>query len=216
MTENKPAKLDCMYKLAWNLENALTMVDEDWVLTDEAIALISEAKMDITQKTENIFKFFRFLESQVTIMKDEKKYIDKKKKTIENNIEKIRKLMQMWLDTVWVETDKKWKKTQKIKTLKWSVYYTFKENVSFDSEEIEEKYINKKIKLSFSDDFTLELLLEKCPELVEKTEIEETDFELLRFDYDRAIKNNSEEWNEKIEVPKWIKIWEDKNLCVRK
>jgi hypothetical protein len=170
---------------------------------------MSEAKMDITQKTENIFKVLRFLESQIWIMKDEKKYIDWRKKSIENNIERIRKLMQMWLDTVWTETDKKGKKTQKVKTLKGSIYYIFKENVSYNNDEIDKSYIIKKKKIVMTDEFSLEKLLEMKYKWVKEVGCDEIDYEKLRFDYDRAIKNNDE-------APKWITIWEDKTLCIRK
>jgi hypothetical protein len=58
-------KLDCMYKLTKVFQEAIEMTDSDGVLTEEALILMSEAKMDITQKTENIFKVLRFLESQI-------------------------------------------------------------------------------------------------------------------------------------------------------
>lgn len=216
MSENTPVKLDCMYKLAKNFEDALEMVDEDWVLTDEALAFISEAKMDITQKTENIFKILRFFEWQVEMMTAEKNYINSKQKFRKNDIERIKKLLKMGLDTVSVEEDKKGKKTQKIKTLKWSAYYTFKESVSYDSEKIDKSYLLKKKKLKFSDTFTLEALQKVAPEMVEEVETEVVDYEKLRFDYDRAIKNNEDPENQSVEVPEGITIWEDKTFCTRK
>jgi len=178
-------KLGSMYELTKSFETALEMVDEDWVFTDEAIQLIAQAEMDITQKTENIFKVMRFLQSQVDMMKGEKKYIWTKQKYVENNIERIRKLLALWLDTIAPETDKKWKKSQKIKTNKGSVYYTFKENFEYDVEQIPEKYRIKKKKIKMNDNFSFEKLLEMKYEWVEETEYEEIDYELLKFDFER-------------------------------
>ena len=212
-------KLESMYQLTKTFEQALTMVDEDWVLTEEAIELISKSEMDITQKTENIFKITRYLQAQVDMMKEEKKYIWTKQKYVENNIERIRKLFALWLDTVPVEVDKKWKKSQKIKTNKGSVYYTFKENYEYNTEEIPEKYKLKKKKIRLADNFTIEKLQKAAPELVEEIEYEEIDYELLKFDYERAIKNE-DGWDfqdqEEAEVPKWIIQVESKTLNVRK
>lgn len=207
MTEWK--KLDCMYKLAKSFESALSMVDEDGVLTEEAIDLISKSEIDITQKTENIFKVVRFLESQVKLMTEEKSYINWKQNIIKKNIEKVRGLMKLWLDTIWVEVDKNWKKAQKIKTLKWTAFYSFKEKVEYKKEEIDKSYVIKKTKLKPSEDFTLEKLQELAPELVEVVEYEEIDYEKLEFDYKRAMKNGED-------LPEWIDIIEEKTLSLRK
>ncbi len=212
MTENK---LWSMYELTKTFENAISMVDEDWCLTDEAVALISWAKMDITQKTENIFKVIRFMTAQVEMMTAEKSYINWKQNTVKKNIAKIRELMALWLDTVWAETDKKWKKTQKIKTLKWTIFYKFSENVEYNNEEIEEKYVIKKEKLKFADGFSLEELQKVAPKMVEVVKFTEIDHEQLKFDYERAVKNNEDSTNKKVELPKWITIKEEKTLSVR-
>lgn len=207
-------KIGSMYELTKTFQEAIEMTDSDGVLTDKALALISESKMDITQKTENIFKVKSFLEWQIEMMTNEKSYINWKQKVHKNNVERIKKLIQMWLDTVWIETDKKGKKIQKIKTLKWSAYYTFTEDVKYNDEEIASKYKKIVKKPRFSDNFTLELLAEKCPELVEIQDIEEIDYELLKFDYERALKN---EWDEWFEIPpRWITIEETKKFCTRK
>jgi len=202
-------KLDSMYQLAKTFETALNLVDEDWVLTDEALTIITKTEMDITQKTENIFKVLRFLESQVEMMTEEKNYINWKQRVVKNNIERIRKLLSLWLDTIWASMDKEWKKSQSIKTLKWTVFYKFSENVEYKKEEIAPEYIIKKTKLRMSESFNFERIKEIAPEMVEEVEIEEIDYEKLRFDYDRAKRD----WKE---LPKWIIITEDKSLNVRK
>ena len=207
--EKMETKLDCMYKLTKNFEDALKIVDEDWVLTKEAVELIAWAKMEITQKTENIFKLIRTWESQIDAMKDEKSYINSKQNSLKKNVAKLRELIELWLDTVWAKVDKKWKKTQSIKTNKWTAFYKFQEKVEFDKEKIDKSYIEKKKKLNFSDDFTMEKLQEVAPELVEEVEYEEIDYEKLEFDYRRAKKK----WED---LPEWIDIIENKTLSLRK
>jgi len=209
-------KIDCMYKLVKTFETAITMVDENWEITPEWIELINKSEMDITQKTENIFKIYRMYESQIELMKDEKAYINKKQNILKKNIEKLRELISMWLDTIMPEVDKKWKKTQSIKTLKWTAFYSFKEEIEYKKEEIEEKYIIKKTKIRLSDNFSIEKLKEIAPEMVEEVEYEEIDYELLKFDYERAISNNSNNENQEILPPKWIYKEEQKTLSIRK
>lgn len=198
-------KLDSMYKLSEQYETALSMVDEDWVLTDEALELLNSSKLDIVKKSESIFWVIRNLEARIENMKNEKEYINWKQNILKKNVEKLKDLVRMWLDTIWVEVDKNWKKSQKIKTDKWSCYYTFKKEVIYNDEEIEDKYKVKKQSLKLK--FTLEEIKEKYPELIEIEEIETFDYELLKFDYDRA----EAEW----EKPKGIKVWEIKTLNIR-
>lgn len=205
MEEKQTTALSSMYSLTKEFEQAMVNVDEDWVFTDEAIEMIHQAKMDITQKSENIFKVLRYLNGMVDMMKEEKKYIWSKQKVTENNIERIRGLLAMWLDTITPEVDKKGKKTQKIKTLKGSVYYTFKDNFEYDVEKIPEKYRIKKTKLRFAEDFTLEKLQELDPKMVEEVAYEEIDYDLLKFDYDRDETK-----------PEGITKTESKTLNVRK
>lgn len=198
-------KLDSMYKLSKQYETALSMVDEDWVLTDEALELLNSSKLDIVKKSESIFWVIRNIEARIENMKNEKEYINWKQNILKKNVEKLKDLVRMWLDTIWVEVDKNWKKSQKIKTDKWSCYYTFKEEVIYNDEEIEDKYKVKKQSLKLK--FTLEEIKEKYPELIEIEEIETFDYELLKFDYDRS----EAEW----EKPKGIKVWEIKTLNIR-
>ncbi len=155
MTEITP-KLDSMYKLTKTFENAITMVDEDWVLTDEALELMYKTEMNITQKTESIFWVLRTLEARVDMMKEEKSYINSKQNILKKNIEKLKEVIKLWLDTIPVELDKKGKKTQKIKTDRWTAFYKFSDNFQYNTEEIEDKYRVKKKKLQISDNFDLE------------------------------------------------------------
>ena len=199
-------KLDSMYNLSKEYETALSMVDEDWVLTDEALELLNSSKLDIIKKSENIFWVIRSLEAREINLKNEKQYLNSKQNILKNNIEKLRQLVSMWLDTIWATIDDKWKKTQKITTDKWTCYYIFKEEVKYNESEIEEKYRVKKTKLRMSDKFDLEKLKEIAPDMVEMVEFEEIDYDLLKFDYTRA-----EEWNK----PKWVQILENKTLTIK-
>ena len=196
-------KLDSMYQLSKQYEDALLLVDDDWVLTDEALKLLHSSELDIKKKSENIFWVIRNLDQRITNMTEEKAYINKKQNVLKKNMEKLRDLIKMWLDTIWVEVDKKWKKSQKISTDKWSCFYKFSENVTYKDEEIDDKYKktiqNLKLKLS------LEEIKLKYPELIEIEEIETFDYELLKFDYDRA----------ETEKPKWIIVEEIKILTIK-
>lgn len=196
-------ELDSMYELTETYKQALSLVDDDWVLTDEAIELLHSSELDIVKKSEAIFWVLRNMEAKVKMYTDEKEYLNKRQKSIKNNIEKLRELVKMWLDTIWLQFDKNGKKSQKLTTDKGSCYYTFKENVIYNDDEIDDKY--KVTKKEYKLVLSLEELAQKYPELVEVTEKETFDYELLKFDYDRV------EW----EKPKGIVVEEIKTLTIK-
>ena len=92
-----------LYDITSQYTTALSMVDEDWVITDEGLALLDKAELDIKDKAKNIsHELFNRNYNNENISKEIKR-LQTLKKVNTDNINKLKDNLQISLKTAWID-----------------------------------------------------------------------------------------------------------------
>lgn len=84
-----------LYKLSEEYNNLLDVLEvaEDEEVKEIVLNSLTEKNEDIRTKTDNIVKFIRNLEADISALKDEEKRLSNKRKVVENSKKRIEKYL---------------------------------------------------------------------------------------------------------------------------
>lgn len=97
-----------LYEITKQYQEAVNMVDEDWVITDEGLEIISQSELSLKDKTQNICHIINEFENKSDVIKKEIERLNNFQKTINNNNNRLRKYLQLNMENSWItkiETD---------------------------------------------------------------------------------------------------------------
>jgi len=83
--------------------NAIEMVDEDWVITEEWLELINKSELSIKEKSVNIAKLIWMFDNNLEAIKKEKDRLSKIEKSYKSNKQKVKDWLSYNLQETWIE-----------------------------------------------------------------------------------------------------------------
>lgn len=114
------------------------MVDNDGVLTEEALELLEKTEVSLKEKSTNICKVLKNFESDEKALQDEIDRLAKKKKSISNNKEKLKN----WL---WINLEKQG--IDKLEAGTFTLSFRKSESVDGNIEEVPTEYLKTTVSL---------------------------------------------------------------------
>jgi len=97
-----------LYDIKRQYLEAITLIDEDWVLTDEALVLLDKTELEIKEKSQNIIYILNDFDSKTTLLEKEIERLTKLKTAISKNEDRLKDylkntMLDMWISEI--ETD---------------------------------------------------------------------------------------------------------------
>ena len=123
---------------------AIEMVDEDWCITDEWIALIEKSELSLKEKSVSIAKLVSLFDNNLEAIKKEKDRLTRLEKSYKSNQDKIKEWLAFNLKEAWIE---------KLDTELYKISFRKSESIEVDETILEDKY--KKEKITKTADKTL-------------------------------------------------------------
>jgi len=84
-----------LYEITKQYSEALTMVDDEWCITEDAIALLDKTDKDIETKGENIAIVNQEMDNNIQMIDNEVARLQKMKKVIKNNQNRLKEYLAM-------------------------------------------------------------------------------------------------------------------------
>lgn len=84
-----------IYKLKQEFDTLWAILDDELIEDAELEDAFANAQLDLADKLENCCKYIKNQESAIAGLKEEEKRLSTKRKSMENGIERLKKLMQM-------------------------------------------------------------------------------------------------------------------------
>ena len=86
-----------LYEIEQKIEDILSQVNEDGMLTDEAMDELEQLQMDETTKLENIACFIKDLIAESKAIREEEKALAERRRTKENKAERLKNYLSDYL-----------------------------------------------------------------------------------------------------------------------
>lgn len=83
--------------------DAIEMVDEDWVITDEGLELIKNSDLTIKEKSQNIWKLIWMFDWNISAIDNEIERLSKIKKSYTWNKDRVKNWLSYNLQEMWIE-----------------------------------------------------------------------------------------------------------------
>lgn len=97
-----------LYEITQSYKQALSLVDEDWVITDEWLELLQESGLELKEKSMNICKVLQNFDSNIDAIKEEEKRLKKLRLSYEKNHERLKSWLSHNLQDAWLTTIDVW------------------------------------------------------------------------------------------------------------
>jgi len=91
-----------LYEIAQEYTQALNMVDEDWVFTEQGLALIEKSELSIKDKATNISNVLKEFEWVEFTIDKEIERLKTRKKAIKTNSDKLKNYLSYTLQDLWL------------------------------------------------------------------------------------------------------------------
>jgi hypothetical protein len=97
-----------LYEIKRQYLEAIMLTNEDWILTDSALALLDKTELEIKEKSQNIIYILNDFDSKTNLLEKEIERLTKLKTSISKNEDKLKDylkntMLDMWISEI--ETD---------------------------------------------------------------------------------------------------------------
>lgn len=145
-----------LYEITKNYENALNMVDSDWVLSDEALQILDNMDISIKDKSNWICKVLQNIEWSISSIDNEIERLNKLKKSYKSNKDRLKEYIKFNLEKMWIE---------KIDTDLFKISFRKSESVEITDEDTISKEYKKEITTMKVDKTSIKEALKEWKEI---------------------------------------------------
>jgi len=126
-----------LYEISQDIKQASEMLDEDWVLTEEWLALLDQSELSLKDKAQNIAFVNQELSNKKDAIKKEVERLNWLLKSINKNEEKLKGYLSSNLQELWIT---------KLETELFKISFRKSESIEItDEESIDKQFIKEKI-----------------------------------------------------------------------
>lgn len=126
-----------LYEISQDIKQASEMLDEDWVLTEEWLALLDQSELSLKDKAQNIAFVNQELLNKKDAIKKEAERLNWLLKSINENEEKLKNYLSNSLQELWIA---------KLETDLFKISFRKSESIEItDEESIDKQFIKEKI-----------------------------------------------------------------------
>jgi len=91
-----------LYDIKKQYLEAITLIDEDWVLTDEALILLDKTELEIKEKSQNIIYILNDFDSKTNLLEKEIERLTKLKTSIIKNEDRLKDYLKNTMFDMWI------------------------------------------------------------------------------------------------------------------